>query len=382
MYTIRICLFVFLGSQKLTFKEPMKEKTDTKPMQSYLVPTPFVLASSSPYSLPSAKPSVPPDKSSQPHMTPSNKEPNPKNNLKPVAPQAFSEVNGVLPSATKPRDFSVRIPEGPLPRGPLSYEALVHLRRSASTKKTPLCPLIDHTLEMDKHLPVTAESPNIQNLPRPDRSHSDAVMPKRAPPAVAPKPKRIPASISDKAQTTATIPPDTIKHATDPQLVRLEALQKLGLLKEQQPNAEQVAPRTLLRPNPPSDPTPNRFTRGTSNINPSRSPSFCYSQVHSQPKSKPLQTSASFHHDSRYDQQPVSMSHRTQPSGLQAAGLEPSVLLDNHSKNGNCIPTTTPAAAQPIAHNPSNIVPYTVMVVPGMGADRKEALRKLGLLKV
>lgn len=36
---------------------------------------------------------------------------------------------------------------------------------------------------------------------------------------------------------------------------------------------------------------------------------------------------------------------------------------------------------EPDAPKASNSVAYTVMMVPGMGADRKEALRKLGLLR-
>ncbi len=388
---VLVCL---AGSQEHASKVPIKENVDTKPMQSYMVPTPLVVASGAPCSVPSAKPGVPSDRnrSSKPHFTPSSKDPGHRQQ-KPVAPQVPLEVNVVIPPPTKPRDYSVRTPEGPLPRGPLSYEALVHLRRSASTKKTPLCPTIDHTIDLDKRLPVTKEGPNLENLSRPDRSHSEASMSKTGPPIVAPKPKNIPANISVKTQNEASITSDSsysVKHATDPKVVRLEALQKLGLLKDEKPENETAAPLSPPKSHSSLDPTPNRFTKGPSNVNPSRSPSFCYSQVTTEPKNRPLQSSASFHHYSRRDQQPVSGSHLNQSNGLKAAGLEHSATLDNHRNGGNgpkpqhvtaAKPVKTATAAQPVPHKPSNSVGYTVMVVPGMGADRKEALRKLGLLK-
>lgn len=358
------------GSQKHTSKEAIKDNVDTKPMQSYLVPTPVVVATSPPCSVPTTKPGVPPDKNQVP-----------------------LEVNVVIPPSTKPRDYSFRTAEGPLPRGPLSYEALVHLRRSASTKKTPLCPTVDHTIDLDKHLPVTMEGPNLRNMQRSDRSHSEAPRSKTGPPVVAPKPKNIPANISVKIQNAAPVTSDasySVKHATDPQVVRLEALQKLGLLKDQQPENETVAPPTLPKPHCSLDPTPSRSTKGPSNVNPSRSPSFCYSQVSSEAKTRPLQSSASFHQCSRHDQQPVSASHPAQSNGLKAASLERSAAVDNDRNNGNspeprnvtaAKPVKSPAAAQPEPYKPSNSVGYSVMVVPGMGADRKEALKKLGLLK-
>ncbi|KAK9528576.1 hypothetical protein VZT92_012729 [Zoarces viviparus] len=363
------------SSQNHTSKEPTQELADTRPMLSYLVPTPLVVASSSPCSAPNAKTVVLPAQklSSKPHFIP----PSNKHNQKPVAPQVPLEVNVVIPPPTRHRDYSVRKAEGLPPRGPLSYEALVHLRRSASTKKTPLCPTIDHTIELDKHLPVTLECPNHEIPPRTVRFHSETYKSKTGPPVVGPKPKRIPTNISVKAQNEASVTSNSsfnIKNASDPQVVRLEALLKLGLLKDQQPENESVAPLPPLKSHSSLDPTPNRFTRGLSNVNPSRSPSFCHSQVPTEPKNRPLQSSVSFHHYSRREDliQPVPVSDPTQSSGMKAAGLERSATLDNHRQGGSC---------QPVPRKPSNSVGYTVMVVPGMGADRKEALRKLGLLK-
>ncbi|XP_071350155.1 specifically androgen-regulated gene protein isoform X2 [Trachinotus anak] len=378
------------NSQKHASKEPIKENADTKPMQSYLVPTPFVMASSTLCSVATAKPGIPPDKNlcSKPQFT--STKPGHKHNQIPAAPPVPLEANVVIPPATKPRDYSVRTAEGPLPRGPLSYDALVHLRRSASTKKTPLCPTVDHTIDLDKRHPATMEG---LNLPRSERSYSESSMSKTGPPVVAPKPKKIPANISVKTPNEALITSDSsynVKQATDPQVVRLEALQKLGLLKDQQPENETGAPLSPPKSHSFLDPTPNRFTKGPSNGNPTRSPSFCYSQVPAEPKNKPLQSSASFHHYSRHDQQSASVPHHAQSNGLKAAGLEHSTTLNGYRNGGNCPelghitaaePVKTTTLSQPVAHKASNAVAYSVMVVPGMGADRKEALRKLGLLK-
>uniref|UniRef100_G3NLB0 Zgc:158258 n=1 Tax=Gasterosteus aculeatus aculeatus TaxID=481459 RepID=G3NLB0_GASAC len=300
---------------------------------SYLVPTPLVVASGSPGSALNAKGRVPPAKNVSFNFPPPINRSDHEHNQKPAASQVPLEVNVVISPPTKPRDYSVRKAEG-LPRGPLSYEALVHLRRSASTKKT---------------------------------FQSEAHKPKTGPPVVGPKPKKVHANLPGKPPNEASITSTSsfnIKNASDPQVVRLEALQKLGLLEEQQPKNQSVAP--LL------DPKPNRFPRGPSHINSSRSPSFCCPQGPPGPKNRPLQSSASFHQDSRREgpTQPAPASDPTQPGRGRAAGLERSVTLDNHRNGGTCQPRKA-----------SNSVGYTVMVVPGMGADRKEALRKLGLLK-
>uniref|UniRef100_A0A3B4Z0X6 Specifically androgen-regulated gene protein-like n=1 Tax=Stegastes partitus TaxID=144197 RepID=A0A3B4Z0X6_9TELE len=321
-------------ANKLADLSVSMKNVDVKPVQSYLVPTPFVLASSS---IPTTKTLY-----SKNQVTFQNNKLDHKHNQTPIAPPVPLEVNVVIPPSTKPRDYLGRTAEGPLPRGPLSYDALVHLRRSASAKKTPL-------LEV-----------------------------------VAPKPK-IPANITVKTKNEGSKTSGTShggKHATDPQVVRLEALQKLGLLKDQEPENEVVAPLPPPKSHTSLDPTPNRFARAPSNCNPSRSPSFCYSKVPTEPKSRPLQSSASFHHGSRRDEQPVLISHPAQSSGLKTAGLKHCVTPDNQRNypEPQLIQSATPVKITTTAQ-PTNSVGYTVMVVPGMGADRKEALRKLGLLK-
>ncbi|KAM9859298.1 uncharacterized protein ACBR49_008774 [Aulostomus maculatus] len=360
------------GPQKYDAMEAIKENSDTRLIQGYLVPTPFVLAGSSFSSIPKAKRSVSPEKnvSSRQNFPPSSS----KSGRQHRQNQTPVEVN--VPPPSKPRDYS---------RGPLSYDALVHLRRSASTKKTPLCPKVDHTIDLDQHPPAIMEESNPLNPSSPGQSLSEAPKPKTSPPAVAPKPKQIPAHISVKTQNEAPPSSDfslSVKNGTDPKVVRQEALQKLGLLKGQPPDKEPVA-LPLPPPLPPSmAPTQNRFARGPSHTQLSRSKSS-YSQVPTEPKNCPLQSSASFHHRPTCAQQ--SASNPCQPICLKAAGLEPSTNLDN-PRNGRLCPESaesvkTASAAQPAARKASNPVGYTVMMVPGMGADRKEALRKLGLLK-
>ncbi|XP_074532810.1 specifically androgen-regulated gene protein [Halichoeres trimaculatus] len=377
------------NSPTLTSTDSKKGNCDVKMKQSYLVPTPLVMASSSPCTERRVNPDVPTDKNltSKSQVTPSGKELGHKVIQKPVAPHVPLEVNVVISPPNKSKDFPVKTPEAPLPRGPLSYEALFYLRRSASTKKTPLCPTIDHTIESDKQCPVKAEDQNLANPPKSVRFHPEVSISKASPPEVAPKPKRIPVNITKQKHEPIKDLSYNIKHATDPKVVRMEALQKLGLLQDQEPEHTRVASLAPPKAFSSLDHTSNGFTRGPS---PSRSPSFTHSQMHVEPKTKPLQSSASFHHYSRSDQQPVFVPNPTQSNGVGTAGLVRSNTLGNHRNVGNCPelqhnvakkPVSTPAA-QPVPHKAPNTVPYTVMVVPGMGADRREALRKLGLLKV
>lgn len=375
------------SSPALTSTDTKKRNGDVKTMQSYLVPTPLVMASSSPCTGRRVNPDVPADKNftSKSQVTPSGKQLGHENIQKPVAPHVPLEVNVVISPPSKSKDFPVKTPEAPLPRGPLSYEALFYLRRSASTKKTPLCPTIDHTIEADKQRPVRADDQSVANPPKSVRFHPEVSISKASPPEVAPKPKKIPANITKQKQESMKDSSYNIKHATDPKVVRMEALQKLGLLQDKEPENTRAASLAPPKAFSSLDHTANGFTRGPS---PSRSPSCTQTQV--EPKTKPLQSSASFHHYSRSDQQPVFVPNPSQSNGVGAAGLVRSNTLGNHRNVGNCPDLqhntakklVSPAAARPVPNKASNTVPYTVMVVPGMGADRREALRKLGLLKV
>lgn len=382
------------GSENLSSKDPTKENVTNKLLRTQLDQAPSVLTGSK------QKVDVPPNKpnSSQPQITAPSSQPEAKpRHIKLAQAPIYDNFVKPPPPPIKPRDISAKGGETPLPRGPLSYDALVHLRKSASEKMTPLCPKIDHTIDLEKHQPTPVEDPKQES------NESDLQTPltgKAAPPAVAPKPKKIPAVVPVKTPDQTRLlsdPSYKLKHCSDAQVVRLEALHKLGLLQEQEPQMETVAPAPPVPPVPPPkpknfvSPTSDKLSGGPSNSHPLRSPSFCDSQVVTKPKVRPLQSSISFQHSSRHEQQTVDASHHVQPSTVKPDGPQPSASLNNHKGPAPCPkplhipalhPTQATSASQATPNTNSNAVGYTVMVVPGMGADRKEALRKLGLLKV
>lgn len=361
------------GLDEHVSKKPSKDSAETKLIYSCLVPTPFVAANGASCAVSSARAFAP-----LPLAATKNSKPGQKDNQKSASPPA--------PPSLKAQEYSGRAGDGPLPRGPLSYEALVHLRKSASAKKTPLCPTVDHTIDLGKPA-LTPVASNLKNILRSGKSHTEVY-----------KSKTNAANAPVKAQT-GSIPADSvnaIKHAKDPQVVRVEALQKLGLLADEELENDDVAALPQRKSNSSLDPMPNRFTRAPAKMSTSRSPSFCTSQVATEAKHRPLQSSASFHQYSTHDQQPLSSSNPTQSTGLRKSGMvssasddrrrsenipeKKSILSAKSSKTRHNSPPRASASA-PAYQNPSNVVGYTVMVVPGMGADRKEALRKLGLLK-
>ncbi|XP_061639605.1 specifically androgen-regulated gene protein [Phyllopteryx taeniolatus] len=348
------------GLQKHNFMETVREKVENKSIQNYLVPTPFVLASSSNCAEPNVNAAIQLNKKKSLSFSDNSSH-------KPAGVHVPFEVNVVIPAATKPKDNLVKTGE----RGPLSYDALVYLRRSASTKKTPLCPTVDHTVDLVK---CVTEGPNTGN----DRAVSEADGSRTGPPPVAAKPKRIPSNISTKTEREAGRPASnssySLKNTTDPKVVRQEALQKLGLLKDRPSETAQVARLELPKFHSSAG---DGFSKSPADIGPSRSPSFCHAPVPPGPRSKGLQSTASFHHRSGCDRQPVSLA---QLNRLKTTGPERPVNCKNEM-NRPQPRLKTVAEEQPVAPKASNSVAYTVMMVPGMGADRKEALRKLGLLR-
>lgn len=347
-----------------------------------MVPASVTATSNPPCSSSTAKPVVTSGQTphSQPLLTASSQQSDHKHK-KPASPSVPLEANARMPPPTKPRDFFMNTAQGPLPRGPLSYDALVHLRKSTSIKKTPLCPTVDHTIDSGNELPVAVKGLKLGS----GRPHSQAGAAK-CPPAVPPKPKIVLPQSSMKSEVP--IPSDSsysLKHVMDPEVVRLEALQKLGLLKEAEAERDTLSALPPPKSHSFLHPKPSRSARG-----PSRSPSFCPSQVQSEARGKPLQSSASFHQLSRCEHQPSSVSQHFQTNKGAATGLQHSNTQQNRKNGGVCpearpftdtgsVEATPPAPPRP--QSTPNAVGYTMMVVPGMGADRKEALRKLGLLK-
>ncbi|KAM9813455.1 specifically androgen-regulated gene protein [Neosynchiropus ocellatus] len=355
------------GSHMHHSMDPIKEHVETKPKLSYLVPTPFVQANGSacPVSRPKVGFLLEKNPSAKPNPAPSIN----KATHQPPKPEVPLEVNVLIQPPTKTKELSFRTAEAALPRGPLSYDALVHLQRSASTKKTPLCPSVDHTIDSDKLPPVIMESRRYGRFDQTNTDASKSVAPR---PVVPPKPKAGPQPAQGKTQEEVKLtsrPSFYLKKASDPNAVRREALQKLGLLKESEPPAPLPQKSCSYL-----EPTNSRYTKVPSNLNPSRSPSFCASQ---EPKTRPLQSSASFHH--------ASQNQMSSNGGLNnrqtASSLERPTTQYNSANGKSRVTATTELNKTTPAQKPTNAVGYSVMIVPGMGADRKEALRKLGLLK-
>lgn len=370
------------NEQNNTTKQPAKKYADKISRPCYLVPTPFAVAKSCLSSTAVTKPSITPKKNlcPKPKFSPSTEEVDPQLNQNYEPPPVPIEVNVVIPPPNKTQDYSGKAAESSLQRGPLSYDALVYLRKNASAKKTPLCPTVDHTIDLvNQHSSDAADNEPIQtNLSRFDRFNPEFSQSRTIPPAVPPKPKKVSINTSAKTQNPAAISSShsfNVKCAPDPEVVRQEALQKLGLLRDKDP-----ANDTLFQTSTDNglDAAPNRYVKAPSNINPARSPSFCVTRVPAAPKNRSLHSSASFYHPSRRDQ--PTASHLVQTNRLKT----------QHSatqSNAEFIPkphrlaSAEPGKGTDTAQKPSNTVGYTVMVVPGMGADRREALRKLGLLK-
>lgn len=350
----------------------LKKDTDKRPKPSYLVPTPFVIANCTQPPAVAVKPNI---TSKRNHgLKPTSNNPTKEVDAK-VSDSAEHfpvplEVN-VVPSKTQQQ--TVKAQDSSLQRGPLSYDALVYLRKNASEKKTPLCPTVDHTLESGH--PPTSTGPVQSNISRFDRFHPEFSQSRTIPPAVPPKPKKVSDSPPSKTQTAVGSSRSfSVKRTPNPEAVRQEALQKLGLIKETN-ETPASAPASALQNG--QGPAHGRFIKPSANNNPTRSPSFCVTRVPAEPKGRGLHSSASFHHTSRSEQAWVTRNvqadgMRTDPSSTHRN--EPQEPAPSESSTG---PKTSPSATS----KPPNAVGYSVMVVPGMGADRREALRKLGLLK-
>ncbi|CAL8400426.1 unnamed protein product [Arctogadus glacialis] len=377
---------------------------DHKPVHSFLVPTPLLVASSTTHALPDSK--TPEFKKSSPARSQINASPShpPPWHSPPHAP---SEVNVVvIPPPIKPKSFLSRIGETPPPRGPLSYDALVYLRRSASAKKSPLRPPVDHTLgEAHQNHKDLARAPSTAS------AHEVLDRPRTGPPVVAPKPSKAPPSESPPASDGTPSPTspsaDSIagKRFPDPQKVRKEALQKLGLLKEErEPKTGPTTSVSHTHSQPALDPVSKRGVRAPVSSN----PSVPHCQVPKETQGRSVQSSASFHHcpprrgqnflsdssdsDVPRPQQPragAAENHgpslsRSVSMGVQSSSADGHGHFQHkavHMKVSEPIRRSAPARAQHTPSKRSAAVGLGLAMLPGMGADRKEALRKLGLLK-
>ncbi|XP_035513469.1 specifically androgen-regulated gene protein isoform X2 [Morone saxatilis] len=227
----------------------------------------------------------------------------PNSRLCPDEPTKASEVDvGLIPPPSDFMDEPRPVPQPVkakdlLPSAGISNNHpgatvdLEQLRQRASAKKV--------------NTPVTQEPPNkapelsplaINSGPQVS-PHPEAIEP-RSPPAVAPKPKKLPANIILKSHKAAvadgnsghSVSTSSDRVLLDPQRIRIEALRKLGLLKSEEADSGPVlnpkhSPKT--RRSWASPPSPNPAAQHT----PPTTPSYTRLNNHS-PASVPLQSPA------------------------------------------------------------------------------------------
>lgn len=322
-----------------------------------------------------------------------------------------------------------RGPERSNPRGPLSYGDLVQLRKAACDRKgQETCATLEDKDKQPskpiKHIPLECDS---THAPTDQLGTRKPVVP----PAVAPKPKRIPTSIP--VSPTA---PGTDKCPMNPQKVRLEALYKLGLLKDQQSSTapcpsqpdqcDWARPPGFPPPRPPASkpaldpfhskqgPTPpaaeliaRKTTHWTSGVVHHRSMSdmsHIPQPVSARPaggKSVTLERSglglgSSFSSQSfceRKDGKSTTLIPRAIANGVLPHGKPRSKTLeslkDECTGSGSGVGRldrsasfqTRPQASGVKGHVHSQSATSGVQLPPRMAEERREALRKLGLLK-
>ncbi|XP_052397296.1 specifically androgen-regulated gene protein [Carassius gibelio] len=159
----------------------------------------------------------------------------------PPPPQVYDEPPEWVPElpktepqvavgSVKPTEVTKSVSADPdISLNPLSPNEIKNLHKD-SMKKTPhLTPLnVAHHSAADK--PMTP-SPSSEHVPK---EYSDP----KSPPAVAPKPKKLPSNIIIKSHKDPgpmhSLLPQTERAPMDPQKTRMEALKKLGLLKNEE----------------------------------------------------------------------------------------------------------------------------------------------------
>ncbi|KAK1898850.1 Specifically androgen-regulated protein [Dissostichus eleginoides] len=175
-------------------------------------------------------------------------------------------------------------PEGIHNHQPAGTVDLEELRQRATEKRS------------SQRSPVNKEPPNSPpELSLPAVSSGPPLPPEaaepRSPPAVAPRPKKLPSNIILKSHKTgydgssgASVSTNSDRHLSDPQRVRIEALRKLGLLPAEADSGPGLSP--LLSPR-----TRKSWAAPPSPNTPPLTPS--YIRVHSpSPASAPLQSPA------------------------------------------------------------------------------------------
>ncbi len=366
---------------------------------NYMVPTPFVLA----------------NRNSQirtrPEIAASQKKTAPKLacELHQEALQVPSEVNVVvipLPHKIKGSKDIVEEqqnkhqPENVARRGPLSYEALVHLRKSASMRRTNATEAKTGGQQVSTNKDNEGSIAESQTLTQVMTSRIS----KPTPPPVAPKPKiktpyKVPVNQVEASnpKIDSTMPYSevlTVDKLMNPEKVRVEALCKLGLFKEDTKNP---ICQQLKHSESPANLVQNQTTKKC--LAPS---------VRARPGehiNQPVQTCSPLHQRSVSDLSATSFpQHADTTSTRKSATLERfgmglsgsnitvlNAVSQNHQSSSSTLGTKNhfidtqrnsneSASKKAELHASSRSKGFNVPV-PSIGRDRREALRKLGLLK-
>ncbi|XP_056324181.1 specifically androgen-regulated gene protein [Danio aesculapii] len=252
-------------------------------------------------------------------------------------------------------------------RGPLSYEALVQLRKSASMRKTN-----------------ASEANYSTNKDLNEKSQTISQISKPAPPPVAPKPKKK----LNQEGASGTHKDSSIPYSGDklmnPEKVRVEALCKLGLLKEDAKICKQL--KQSQSQSKPANQTSSEHlaysipARPEEQIN--QSVQRC-SPLHQRSVSDLFTSSSHTQHANM-----TAKSATLERTGMGLSESNTNAVSQSHRPRSSTIATnkdTQMDANESTPRKPFNILSSRTKVfsvpVPSIGKDRREALRKLGLLK-
>ncbi|XP_016350043.1 specifically androgen-regulated gene protein-like isoform X1 [Sinocyclocheilus anshuiensis] len=354
---------------------------------NYMVPTPFVLANHNSQI------------QTRPEIAASQKKTAPKVacELHQEAPRVPSEVNVVLippPHKIKGSKDIVEEqqnkhqPENVARRGPLSYEALVHLRKSASMRRTNATEAKTGEQQFSTNKDHEGGISGSQTLTQAMTSRSS----KPTPPPVAPKPKmktphKVPVNQEEASnpKIDSTMPYSGVLTVDKLMNVRVEALCKLGLLKEDTKNP--ICQRQKHSESP-ANLVQNQTTKEC--LAPNQPVQTC-SPLHQRSVSDLLAASSFPQHANMASTRKSATLERT---GMGLSGSNITVLnavSQNHQSSSSTVETKNHFTDTQINSNESASIKAELhassrskgfnVSVPSIGRDRREALRKLGLLK-
>ncbi|XP_016354541.1 specifically androgen-regulated gene protein-like isoform X1 [Sinocyclocheilus anshuiensis] len=370
---------------------------------NYMVPTPFVLANHNSRI------------QTKPELAASQKKTAPKvacesNQLHEEALRVPSEASVVVipppykikgSKDTAEEQQNNHQPENVARRGPLSYEALIHLRKSASMRRTNATEAKTEEQQVstnkDHEGSISTSQTHTQNSQAMTSRNS-----KPTPPPVAPKPKmktphKVPMNqegdSNSKINSTMPYPGVlSVDKLMNPEKVRVEALCKLGLLKD----AKNPICQQLKHSQSPANKEQNQTT--SERLAPSV-PARPGEQIN-----QPVQSCSTLHqrcdlstassHPQNADITSTGTSATLEHTGIVLSGSNITVLnaiSQNHQSGSSTVGTKNHFADTQMDSNESVSTKTELHVssrskgvnvpVPSIGRDRREALRKLGLLK-